>query len=282
MENPDYSAIITALATGLLVLVGVAQVFVLIAQKRQQRLELAETYRKRWQESLEDWAAVVFIGREAGAFYQVAGKDQLERLTANVNGSDLCSRDVWAVSSIRNVSSIMSDVSLRILQGQLSVSDAYPIFGTELLRHSHALRALLDPPHCQPHYGRLGPDDEQRKHDNVRLHLQEWLIYHDGIRRRCLILIDLLWAEAARLEDLPPDELKSAADAKRRTGSLNRSRLAAEYIRLRGRLRFCHRRKLLSFLGHAEYRKFPRQKGLSAKRLQKLKAQWTERLLNRS
>lgn len=281
MESPDYSAIITALATGLLVLVGLAQVFVLVAQKRQQRLDLAETYRKRWQESLEDWAAVVFVGREEGAFYQVASKDQLERLTANVNGSDLYGRDVWAVSSIRNVSSIMSDVALRILQGQLTVSDAYPIFGTELLRHSYALRALLDPPHSQPNYGRLGPTGEHRKHDSVRHHLQEWLIYHDGIRRRCLILIDLLWAEAARLEDLPPDELKSAADAKRTTGALNRARLGAEHIRLRGRLRLCHRRKLLGFLRHAEYRAFPWQKGLSTKRLQKLEALWTERLLSR-
>lgn len=281
MESPDYSAIITALATGLLVLVGLAQVFVLIAQKRQQRLDLAETYRKRWQESLEDWAAVVFIGREEGAFYQVASKDQFERLTASVHGSELCSRDVWAVSSIRNVSSIMSDVALRILQGQLTVSDAYPIFGTELLRHSYALRALLDPPHCQPNYGRLGPSNEQRRHDSIRHHLQDWLIYHDGIRRRCLILIDLLWAEAARLEDLPPDELKSAADAKRTTGALNRARLAAEHIRLRGRLRLCHRRKLLEFLRHAEYQAFPWQKGLSTKRLQKLETLWTERLLSR-
>lgn len=281
MENPDYSAFITALATGLLVLVGLAQVFVLIAQKRQQRLDLAEAYRKRWQESLEDWAAVVFLGREEGAFYQVASKDQLERLTANLNGSDLYGRYVWAVSSIRNVSSIMSDVALRILQGQLTVSDAYPIFGTELLRHSYALRALLDPPHCQPNCGRLRPTGEHRKHDSVRHHLQDWLIYHDGIRRRCLILIDLLWAEAARLEDLPPDELKSAADAKRRTGALNRARLASEYVRLRGKLRICQRRRLLSFLCHAEYRRLPWRNGLSAKRLQKLETQWTERLLNR-
>lgn len=47
-------------------------------------------------------------------------------------------------------------------------------------------------------------------------------------------MIDLLWAEAARLEDLPPYELITAADAKARSGHLNRARLSAEVLRLGG------------------------------------------------
>ncbi|MNM52642.1 hypothetical protein D3C81_637270 [compost metagenome] len=273
-------AMITAIATGLLVLVGIAQVVILVGQRRQLRLDLAETYRRRWAECRKDWAGLVFIGRAAGEFYQVGDRETVQVLEKAVAQYDGCSRDAWVSDAVRSVTSMLSDVSLRILQGQLHVSDVYPIFGTELLRHSRALRILLDVDYKHSGYGLCDDPDHVRKHDYLRGHVQEWLIYHDGIRRRCLILIDLLWAEAARLEDLPPSELKSAADAKKGSGKDSRNRLFGEFKRLNGVTAFRRGRRLRNFLRHAEYRQKLSKTGIDPKRLATLEAKWLDRLLH--
>lgn len=281
MTETEWSAVLTAVATGLLVVVGAAQLMVLQAQRRQQRLDLAEVYRRRWSDGANQWAAVVFLGREADEFYQVASKGQLAAFKAAMNESSAYEQDIWALHAVRTISSILSDVTLRILQGQLRISDAYPIFGTELLRHSRPLRALLDGSGYGGYYGRLGPDEQQRSHLSLRGHMQDWLIYHDGIRRRSLILIDMLWAEATRLEDLPPSDIESAADAKKLTGKLNRVRLKQEFYRLRSRWCFLEARQLARYLRHAEYRRFGRKAGVDKKRLKARDTEWTKRLLGR-
>ncbi|WP_203008580.1 hypothetical protein [Pseudomonas paraversuta] len=274
-------AMITAIATGLLVLVGLAQVVILIGQRRQLRLDLAESYRRRWTECRKDWAGLVFIGRASGEFYQVGDRETVKMLERAVEQYDGRSRDAWVSDSVRSVTSMLSDISLRILQGQLHVSDVYPIFGTELLRHSRALRVLLDVEYMHSGYGLCDDPDHVCKHDYLRGHVQEWLIYHDGIRRRCLILIDLLWAEASRLEDLPPPELKSAADAKKLSGKDSRSRLFSEFRRLNGVTAFRRGLQLRSFLRHAEYRQKLSKTGIDPKRLAMLEAKWLDRLLHK-
>ncbi|CAI8821410.1 Slr0666 protein [Pseudomonas sp. IT-P100] len=279
MTETEWSAVLTAAATGLLVIVGAAQLFVLHAQRRQQRLDLAEVYRRRWSESANQWAAVVFLGREPGEFYQVAGKEELTNFKNAVNESSVYAQDIWALHAVRTISSILSDVTLRILQGQIRISDAYPIFGTEFLRHSSPLRSLLDGRGNSSYYGLVGPDQQERLHIDLRNHMQDWLIYHDGIRRRGLILIDMLWAEATRLEDLPPSDIASAADAKRSTGGLNRQRLKHEFYRLRSRWCFFSAWRLVRYLKHAEYRRLGRWIGVDKKRLALLDSEWTERLL---
>lgn len=279
MTGVDWSAALTAAATGLLVIVGAAQLIVLRAQRRQQRLDLAEVYRRRWSESSAQWAAVVFLGREPGDFYQVASKDELEKFAFSVNKSSAYEQDTWALHSVRSISSILSDVTLRILQGQLEIADAYPIFGTELLRHSRALRSLLDGRRNYDYYGVQGPDYQQKQHIDLRGHMQDWLIYHDGIRRRSLIIIDMLWAEAVRLEDLPPSDIKGAADAKKITGNLNRARLKTEFCRLRGKWKIIEARRLVGYLKHAEYRRFWSRVGVDEIHLKARDIEWKERIL---
>lgn len=278
--NPTLaSGIFTALATGLLVLVGFAQVVVLRGQRRQQRLDQAEIYRKRWADCRGDWAKVVFMGHDRGAFYQVADSQTVERLEEDVAaGTD--GRVAWAFDSVRSISAILSDVSLRILQGQLQVSDVYPVFGSELLRQSRQLRNLLEHGYSRYPYGRLGPSSAEQQHDSLRDHLNSWLVYHDGIRRRCLILIDLLWAEAARLEDLPPDDLESAADAKKTSGDGCRKRLSSECKRLNGYWDRGLNKQLTNFLRHAEYRRKFSRVGIDPDRLALLKKEWVDRLLH--
>lgn len=270
----------TALATVLLVIVGAAQVFILSGQRLQQRLDWAEMYRRRWAELKGDWAIIVFLGRRASDYYQVAHHETLQELREAVRAPSTGVASSWAQASVRNVCGMLSDLCSRVLQGQIKIQEVYPIFGTELLRQGAPLRALLDgrSDHLMC-YGRLGPTEEESRHDSIRGELTTWLVCHDGIRRRCLIMIDLLWAEAARLEDLPPYEVEAAANAKSTTGHLNRARLRTEVLRL-GRWRAWRRSvRLSNYLRHAEWRRRPWSRGLSKKRVKKLDDEWTQRYL---
>jgi hypothetical protein len=272
---------LTALATVLLVIVGIAQAGILSGQRQQQRLDWAEMYRIRWTELRGDWATIVFLGRKVSDYYQIAHHEKLQELR---EASSKHPRDVassWAQASVRNVCGMLSDLCSRILQGHIKIQEVYPIFGSELLRQGASLRTLLDGKSdylkC---YGSLGPTEEESRHDQLRSEMTTWLVCHDGIRRRCLIMIDLLWAEAARLEDLPPFELMAAADAKKRSGYMNRARLSTEVRRLGGRGAWRRARGLTKMLRYAEWRRLPWSRGLSKKRMKKLDDEWTQRYLN--
>jgi len=275
------NATVTALATGLLVIVGIAQAGVLLAQRRQHRLELVEAYRRRWIECQRAWATIVYLGRDVGDYYQVANPPLIAELQTATKKHTFGTPTLWALDSVRLVSGILSDVCLRILQGQLTVGDAYPILGTEFLRHSRPMRTLLDVEYSSNlSHENLGASQIDDSHKNIRAELQQWLVYHDGIRRRCLILIDLLWAEAARLEDLPPSDLRSAANAKQQSGASSRRRLVGEYLRLRGLVGILRAMSLSRFLRHAEYRRRGRRIGIDRRRLDELEVKWTARLLH--
>jgi len=269
---------LTALATILLVAVGAAQVIILSGQRQQQRLDWAETYRRRWTELQGDWGTIVFLGRRAKDYYQIAHHNKLKELRVALLSTDNDVASSWAHASVRNVCGMLSDLCSRVLQGHIKVEEIYPIFGTELLRQGAPLRTLLDgrSEHLRC-YGSLGPTDQEMKHDHLRSEITTWLVCHDGIRRRCLMMIDLLWAEAARLEDLPPYELIMAADAKSSSGHLNRARISDEVRRLGGWGSWRRSRLLAKFLRHAEWRQFPWTRGLSKKKMNKLGEEWTQR-----
>lgn len=272
---------LTALSTVFLAMVGAAQVVILSGQRLQQRLDWAETYRRRWAELKEDWATVVFLGRGAEDYYQVAHHETLQKLRkASMAGSQGIASS-WAQASVKNVCGMFSDLCSRVLQGQIKINEIYPIFGTELLRQGVPLRALLDNKISSCHeYGSIGPNEEQSKHNRLRNEMVTWLNCHDGIRRRCLILIDLLWAEAARLEDLPPYELAEAANAKLHTGHLNRARVRTEAMRLNGWWAWGKTRWFIRHLRHAEWQKCEWSRGLSEKRIKELDDEWTRRYLS--
>ncbi|MBX3740983.1 MAG: hypothetical protein KF712_08330 [Akkermansiaceae bacterium] len=268
-------ALITAIATALLVFVGLVQAWILSSQKRQVRLQLITEYRKRWQDSYEDWAKVVFIGHGPTEFYQIVDEASAKILQDKIQSSGMSGPTIWALDSIRSACGVMSDVSMRIVQGQLHISDVYPVFGTELLRHSRPLRKILDSDYRDDYFDeQLSPE-----HSKVRNELQDWLIYHDGSRRRCLILLDLLWAEATRLEDLPPSDIRSAAEAKMKTGYINRTRVFREAIRLNGVVYIFMAWRLSRFLCRAEYKSQWNRLGIDRRRLDILESAWTERLL---
>ncbi|MCU4494209.1 hypothetical protein KTI63_17295 [Acinetobacter guillouiae] len=273
--NPNNSNYLTAVATTLLVLVGLAQIFVLFSQKQQTRIALTEQYRQLWSSLKQYWGTVVFMGRENGEYYQVLDEPSINTLRDKILEHRLDTPTIWALESIQQVCGTLGEISTRVLQGHLNIADIYPIFGTQFLRQNRPLRQLLEPEYLTYYHN----VEITRQHKNIKREIQDWLIYHDGLRRRCLILIDLLWAEAARLEDLPPDDMQSAAEAKKKSGSLNRKRIFDEMIRLNGILNFFQALKLSWFLKNAEYRSLTNWGGIKKERLDHLNKEWTQRLI---
>ncbi len=274
--NSNNSNFLTAIATVLLVLVGLVQIFILFSQKKQTRISLTEQYRQLWNSLKNHWGNVVFIGRENGEYYQILDETSINTLKVETTKHRLDTPTIWALESIQRVCGTLGEVSTRVLQGHLKVADIYPIFGTQFLRQSFPLRHLLEPDY-QNFYR---TDETTEQHKRIRKEIQDWLVYHDGLRRRCLILIDLLWAEATRLEDLPPYDMRSAADAKRLTGKLNRKRVFTETIKLNGRTKIFLAFKLSRFLRKAEYSSLTNWSGINEKQLSKLDEKWTKRLLS--
>lgn len=89
--------IVMSIFTGLLVLIGLAQVLILINQRRQNQLVLLQEYRQRWFEFRKQWSIVIFIGRSEGEYYQVASSDVLTELTKLVEKSSDHEPTVWAL-----------------------------------------------------------------------------------------------------------------------------------------------------------------------------------------
>lgn len=158
----------------------------------------------------------------------------------------------------------------------MNIRDIYPIFGSQFLRQSKPLRRILDIYYSYG-YNPLESDEHKR----VRTEIEDWLIYHDGVRRRCLIFIDLLWAEAVRLEDLTPEDIRNGANAKIKTGNKNRNRLFKEAIRLNGYNYIFTVLKLSRFLLYSEYRSIFNMHGVDKERLKLLESEWTNRILRK-
>ncbi|EMY60222.1 hypothetical protein [Leptospira terpstrae] len=270
MENYTFSNF----ATAALVFIGFAQFAFLFIQHRHNQIVLIEEFRKQFITTKYNLGVLVFLGRSPNEYYQILPKNEINKLKVLLSKSKMSSPTIWALDSAKSFFPFFSGVCLKILQGQLNIQDIYPLFGTELLRHSLPLKRLLE-----------NTRDENftvsKKHMNIRSEIQAWLVYHEGIRRRSLIMLDLLWAEASRLEDLPPSDLISAADKKLETGRINRVRIFEEARRINRPLIPFKEYLLLDFLRHSEYRKFFFLKGLDRNRLALLDDVWTENLLKK-
>lgn len=265
-----FAAIVTAIATTALVITGYYQVQILCTQRRQTELELIEKYHQRWVKADKAFKVVIYIGRDENAYYHITDQKHFREL---IEKDKKAHRFIQVLDASKYIFELLNDLCLKVLQKQLSIQDIYSIFGTTLLRHSCPLKVLLD-------YTDTNPERSNKTdptHYEARKEVQEWLVYHDGVRRRSLILIDLLWAEAARLEDLPPSDLAKAAEKKQVTGRINRKRLYDECNRLK--LPKTQRIRFTSFLRHAEYKKWYCYKGLTKARLKELDHEWNARLL---
>lgn len=266
---------LTAFINITLLIFGAIQIVFLKSQKKHTRIALTEQYRNLWDTLKKDWGVLIFIGRDKGEYYQILDKRSIEKL--KLKSTKDGHPTIWALESAHKVFGVIGEISTRVLQGHITVSDIYPIFGTEFLRHSRPMRQFLDTKY-DPNYF-THPNEIDIKHVEIKKEIQDWLIYHDGLRRRCLILIDLLWAEAARLEDLPPDDMSSAAESKLKTGRLNKKRLFRETISLNNFTSIFLAYKLSRSLNHSEFSSLLNPTGIKRSRLVKINEEWSKRLL---
>lgn len=117
MENSFDSNLITALATGLLVVVGWMQIRILRTQRRHDQLSLLEEYQHRWYENKKEWGALIFFARDDDEYYQVANIEEIVKLQSIVNSSSLSTPTIPALNAVRATCGLLNDICMKVLQG---------------------------------------------------------------------------------------------------------------------------------------------------------------------
>lgn len=131
-------------------------------------------------------------------------EERYETLLEHMSGT----RPEWPEAFYREPLGLLAVVCSYVLQGRLSARLAYDVLGEDLIRNSASVRYAIE----------VSPEVTYYLHN------------HPGIRRRVLLLLDVLWAEAAARGDLSEDEGRTARATKAvyRSGVRNRRRLRRE------------------------------------------------------
>ncbi|MGQ0434900.1 MAG: hypothetical protein ACT452_21130 [Microthrixaceae bacterium] len=255
-----------ALTAGLLALA--------LFQARRDEVSLITSLSDRWGRAQGDWVRAMLIARGPTDYYNVAAPLEtahyakllmdlqefagvgLEDPQWHARHQALANRSREYEERAAATIELLAGISLLVLRGRLSPSGAYAVVGPQLVRNGGSLRTLLpDAPQRAP-YG-----------EGLAWNLQNWATYRPGVVRRVLILLDLAWAEAARLGDLGPFELATAADVKASgTGQRNRDRLFRQVRRV-SPLGLIRAFRLSRLLRNAEWRRRCRRLGLDRTRV---------------
>jgi hypothetical protein len=124
-------------------------------------------------------------------------------------GRDFLDEQIWLSDHARRVVTALSRIADLVLSGRASVELAYLVVGQELTRRSRPLRGML----FLQHHRWMAVDT---------------LASQGGTRERIMSLVDLMWAEGVRRQDLATHTVRAAAEAKRSgTGALCRRRVRA-------------------------------------------------------
>lgn len=230
------------LLTGLLVAFAAGQVVVIRQQRALAELQVVHELREQWQSVHKEWTGFLVLGghfyldipEDVADAYPVLRHEDVDEYRRLVHFNRRCrscdeiksrvTQDEFALLSQRSLEfpeefhrlplGLLATVCAYILRGRVSTGTAYEAFGSDLTRNGSSIRYVTD----------LAPNSTY------------YLGYYPGVRRRVLILVDLMWTEAAKRGDLQLLEHAKAADTKRkhRTGLRNRRRLREELRRLRG------------------------------------------------
>lgn len=229
------------LLTALLVLFAAGQVYVIRQQRLLAELQVVHELREQWLRVRDEWIGMLVLGGHfyldippaVSSKYPVLEDDRISKYRELVHFN----RDKRNWTEIqaaldedekrllshggplefpeefhRLPLGLLATVCAYILRSRLTVGSAYEVFGADLTRNSSSVRYVTDAAPSSTYY----------------------LHYYPGVRRRVLVLLDLMWAEAATRGDLNHLEAAKAADTKKKwkTGLRNRQRLRAEARRL--------------------------------------------------
>lgn len=269
--SAEWIAAIAALLGSALLYLEVA---LLRRQGRQLDIDVERIIASRWDELRHDWQLAILVARGPDDYYVDASSEQImkyqalvaERVALNAaywpSDADAASLvelvqplkddeqiEEWHVQytslsrearqyelSVRAVLRFLDWLSLLVLRGRIASADLYAIVGIDFVRNSAPLKRLAE-----------GSDRVEQPSTNAAW----WTDYYPGMRQRVLILLDVLWAEAARLRDLDISELAGVARHKRSSGSgLRNRRRIGRWARLHGTVWLAV--KLRRHLRHAE------------------------------
>jgi hypothetical protein len=249
------------------------------ARKQAQTAELSilTELSARWAAAEQNWIKTLLVSRGPTDYYNRANPEETRRYAnlltewealqrrpgTSADRLDFQARHDGRIREYElaatSLIEFLASSSLLVLRGRITVESAYAVFGPQLTRNGGALREVL--PHAPRDIQSSGP---RAAADEVRWRIRDWGSYRPGVVRRVLALVDLLWAEAVRLDDLGPYELASAAEAKAEgAGVTCRDRVRHEVDRAcQPPARTLQRWRLTRLLRRAEWRSFWNRCGL--------------------
>lgn len=244
-ERVPWSAIATLASV-----VALSQFFFIRRQSHREQVLLLRDLSASWNNLRGAWDRAILLARGPDDHY-VNASDADKAAVASGDDEVVRAHEVSAQDVIR----FLASIAMLVLDGKLKPSTAYAALGTEVVRNSRPLRTLTE--HHPPPAAwamTIYIEQEWMEHDRPRSDaLRFWASYHVGTKRRLDIILDILWAQAVRLRDLPMYDVAMAAEVKELfdTGRRNRDRSSIEAWRLRRPYVAIRLRRLLRA---AEYR----------------------------
>lgn len=224
------------------------------ARKNNQsaKLGILNELSNQWLLVQDNWILAQAIVRGADDYYSptLPRQEKLIALAHKQHQKDWLKKNV-ALNQIRAEIEVLVQffdrLSMKILEGSLTPSDAYSILGPTVARHSRVVRWTVGAAEATP-----GLDGRFRREPDFG-----WVDYPvsrelRGRRSRVIYLTDALWAELAQTRDLEAHNISSAAVHKQREGTgLEARKRAFELARKFGSRPIAL--KLSYHLTHAEY-----------------------------
>lgn len=230
--------------TGLIVsivvaLIAVNQTWFIRIQARQAGVELCNNITDLWRASENSWRIMIGAAMGGGFYSPTLTPEEDEKvqriLTSDPSGG-FTYEQVWLSEHCRKALGAISLSAELVLSGRLNPSDVYAILGLELARRSLPLRNVLFT-------------------ENSLFTLTDTMRAQRGQRERILALVDLMWVEAARRDDLSPWSLERAAEIKRSgSGDIARKRITTQCKAVKSGI--FTRWKLRHMLAYAERKDF--------------------------
>lgn len=196
--------------------IALSQAWLLYAQARQARVTLCTSVADLWQKNIDSWRVMIAVamGGTNNFYAPMLAPSEEEKVTELKKRLDgpiqpgFSQEQLWLSDHCRRALGTIALVAELVLSGRVSPADAYAILGLDLARRSRPLRDVLF------------------MKSEIWLNI-DTMGTQRGARARILALVDLMWVEAARRDDLPPWTLERAAEIKR-SGSGRKARENAD------------------------------------------------------
>ncbi|MCR6491152.1 hypothetical protein [Cellulomonas sp. P24] len=186
--------------------------------------------RKEWEDLHDHWSRSLLLARNPDDYYvdaPVELRSEIRKLVKRVDDfkstdyadpnygrelTDIINSLREETAHVRTVVRFLAHAADLMLEGSLSVTSLYSMFGPDVSRHAHAIRWMI---------GSQSPQEFATPPTGAgsRLFSQVPEGMYRGEQERVLLLLDLLWSEVAKRGDNEPHSILGVASHKKRSGS---------------------------------------------------------------